>query len=333
MNQTNNKKGGSPQTKSGRQVRQNPPVNRLVPRDARINLERLVLSQLARQPKRLVQTRSRQSGARYPADQQPRLSSQSNRSQIGAVVRTRLTKMGMSDIRSHRITWVIGYTYVGDGTSGTIDTVYFLPFSAGVKTWLIQGLATKSSGQVPILSEDADVGAAYIADVEKHFARKVIKRMWIHVDSLQPSTSNNMMAVIAPSRGPGGGVASTPITFATAAVTANSVGNVTSMRGAFPIDSWESKSSEITEYIAGGSGPRQNEFELQAGLEATSQHIYVTTNVVPAANLAPITPACFAVAGNSTTTGLRATVVHQISIEQEVDYLDYVGAMQQALQE
>lgn len=244
-----------------------------------------------------------------------------DRDQIGAVVRTRLTKTGVSDIRGLRISWVIGYTFIGNGTSGTNDVVYFQtkagllcdPYAAGT-----------ASGQVPIAGADPNLGAAYIADLEKHFARKVIKRMWMHVDSLQPSTSNNMMCVIAPSRGGG----ATPLaSFSPAATTplaGNTVENVSSMRGAFPVDSWESKSAEISEFIAGGSGAAQKEFEI--GITESSS-TSVTGSGVDGEGLIP---ACFAVAGNSTTTALRGTRVHQIVVEQEIDLLDYVGGMAQA---
>lgn len=244
-----------------------------------------------------------------------------NHDQVGTVVRPSFVRAGMSDIRSHRIAWVAGYTYVGNGTDGTANSVYFKTVSG---TWLIQGFGSGSSGQVPILASDADVGASYIKDVEKHYARKVIKRMWIHIASLQPSTSNNMMAVFGFSRGASAAAASIPITFATAAVTANSVANLTSMKGSVPLGSWESRSFEITEFIAGGSGGRQNEFDISASPGAG---FYLSSGTETTVDPDLLVPSCFAVAGNSTTSGLEGTTVHQITFEQEVDLLDYVGGM------
>jgi len=248
--------------------------------------------------------------------------------QVGAVVRTRLTKLGMSDIRSHRITWVAGYTYVGNGTNGTNNSVYYQTASS---TYLIQGFSTgsKISGQVPILAGDPDIGQAYVADVEKHYARKVIRRMFIHVDSLQPSTSNNMMAVIGVSRGAGGAAESLPQALATAAVGSNTVANVSSMRDAFTVDSWEHRTVEITQFIAGGSGPKQNEFEIGAGPGNGVSFYSPGANAYPNLDVEGTCPACIAVAGNSTTAGLEGTQVHQISITQEVDLLDYIGGMAQ----
>lgn len=246
---------------------------------------------------------------------------------VGTVVKTRLTRTGISNIRSLRMSWVAGYVYVGDGTFGTADAVYF---QTATLTWLILGMQARSSGQVPIAASDLDVGQIYNDDIEKHFARKVIKRMWIHVDSLQPSTSNNMMAVIGVSRGPGGMAYSVPIGSPTATVTSNTVNNVSSMTMSFPVDSWEHKTVEITDFIAGGSAARQNEFEIQSAPSSAGTDIYVTTAVPTISDGHGTVPACFAVAGNSTTVGLRGTRVHQITIEQEVDLVDFLGGMAQA---
>jgi hypothetical protein len=253
-----------------------------------------------------------------------------DRSQLGSVVRTKLSRLGLGDIKRLVMSWVAGYTYVGDGTNGTAASVYFLPASAGTPKWLVRGfVAGSSSGQVPIAGSDPDLGQAYIADVEKHFQRKIIRAMRLRLDSLQPSTSNNMMVVVAPSRGPGGTAASVPITYATAAVTANTVENVSSMKGSFPVDSWESKVCDITEFIAGGSGAKQNEFEISKG-PAVGTSIYVTSGVYPVDAGVGCIPGCFAIAGNCTTAGLNGTKVHLVSIEQEVDLIDFVGGMSQA---
>jgi len=237
-------------------------------------------------------------------------------------VQTRLTRLGMSDISRHRIAWVAGYSFVGNGTNGANNSVLFQ--NATLANILKGFVAGTSSGLVPILSADATVGQAYIADIEKHYARKRVNRMWLHVDSLQPSTTNNMMLVIAPRRGApalGGGGDWTVL--ATAATTGNTVANVSSMKGVMTVDSWESKTLDITEFIAGGSGPKQNEFEI--GSLTSNQNSIVAQSM----DCDGVAPACFAIAGNSTTAGLVNTQVHQISIEQEVDYLDYLGGIAQ----
>jgi hypothetical protein len=253
---------------------------------------------------------------------------QTPREQIGAVVSTRLTRLGLSDIRGLRVCWAMGFTFVGNGTNGTANSVYLETASS---TYLVKGLAANVSGYAPVADSDTDLGQGFLRDVLKHFARKVIKRMWIHVDSLQPSTANNMMAAIGVSRGPTGTTQSTPLSLATASVTANTVANVLSMKGAFTVDSWESKCVEITEFIAGGAGAKQNEFEIGATGPTSGTGIYSTngSGVASGVDGVGLIPACIAVAGNSTTSGLQNTQVHQISIEQEVDLLDFIGGMVQ----
>jgi len=96
------------------------------------------------------------------------------------------------------------------------------------------------------------------------------------------------------------------------------------MKDAFPVDSWEHTSREITSFIAGGSGPKQNEFEIQGAPHSTN--IY-SAAAYPTVDGDSLIPACLAVAGNCTTSGLQNTKVHQISIEQEIDLLDFIGGM------
>lgn len=248
---------------------------------------------------------------------------------VGNVVAARVTRTGVSDIRRLRLSWVAGYVWVGDGTDGAANGVYFQSrssnyFMAGNGVTPTGGTVV-SSGWVPIAASDADVGQTYISDLEKHFSRKVIHRMWVHIDSLQPSTQNNMMAVIAFSRGGSGAEQGVPFTPTGNTSAGNTVANLSSVKEAFTVNSWESKTVEITDMIAGGSGSRQNEFDIQTGPGAKS--IWAAPLVPTTLELSGVIPACMAVAGNSTTAGLQSSAVHQIVIEQEVDLLDYIGGM------
>jgi hypothetical protein len=249
----------------------------------------------------------------------------SNKEQLGAVVRTRLTKLGVSDIKGLRVAWVAGYTFVGDSSNGgALNKVYF---QDATQAHIWKGFtAGGSTGLVPILPSDTNVGQSYIADIEKHFSRKRIKRMWIHVDSLQPSTSNNMMCVIGPRRGFGVAFSGDAVAQGSGpglALAPNTVANVSSMKDAMCVDSWESKCLDLTPYIAGGSGANQNEFEISALAG-------ITTTVGNTTDLDGVSPAGFAIAGNSTTDDLQNTQVHQVVIEQEIDLLDYIGGMAQS---
>lgn len=245
--------------------------------------------------------------------------------QVGSVVRSRIVRTGVSDIKRLRLSWVAGYTYVGNGTNGLANTVYFRTASNGSR-WLATGSSNICSGQAPIASSDLDLGASYVSDIEKHFSRKVIRRMWVHIDSLQPSTSNNMVMCIGFTRGSGGLGGSLPSTAAGSTAAGNTFANVMSMRGSFPVDSWEHQTVDISEFIAGGTGPQQNEFDVGQS-NANTASIWATNNTYSLVDGDLLIPACFAVAGNNTTAGLQGTNVHQITFEQEVDLLDYTGAM------
>jgi hypothetical protein len=224
------------------------------------------------------------------------------------------------------MSWIAGYTFVGNGTNGAVNAVLF---QTATSTYILKAQGAGSSGFVPIVGSDAQLGAAYVNDVEKHYARKVIKRMWIHVRSLQPSTTNNMMAIIAPFRGGGGAEYAIFEVLATAAEVGNTLTQVSSMKGAFSVDSFQSKSVEITPYIAGGSGARQNEFDLSTIVSGNSAGSIVNPGVATGVDGDGDIPACFTLAGNCTTAALQNTKVHEIVIEQEVDLLDYIGGMNQ----
>jgi hypothetical protein len=247
----------------------------------------------------------------------------SDQKQVGAVVATQLVKIGMSDIRSHRVSWTAGFIFVGNGTNGATNAVLY---QTATSTYIAAPNSAANSGFVPILAADSQFGSSYVTDVEKHYARKIIKRMWMHIISLQPSTSNNMMAVVAPLRG-GAGLEAARFDPLATANAANTVTNVTSMKGAFSVDSWESKSCEITDFIAGGSGSRQNEFDISSKTQGAVSGSVLAAGAVINLDGDGFCPACFAIAGNNTTTGLQNTQTHQIVIEQEVDLIDYIGGM------
>jgi len=44
--------------------------------------------------------------------------------QVGTAVRVRMGTVGMSDLMTHRVTWVSGTVYIGNGTLGATNSVY-----------------------------------------------------------------------------------------------------------------------------------------------------------------------------------------------------------------
>lgn len=242
---------------------------------------------------------------------------------MGAAVALSFTKLGFQDLQRIRIAWLMGYTFVGSAADGVANSVYF---QNADQTLICGGAAYNAgSGWVPIAGGDTKLGATYISDIEKHFARKVIHRMVVKVESLNPSTSNNMMAIIGFGRGGNLALQSKFNVLATAGLQANSLTNVGSVADTMVIESYASKSYDITHLIGGGSGSKQNEFDINS--EETT--LIAAGAVIDASiqDLEGLIPACLCVSGTNTTAGLQATSIHQIIVEQEVSLLDFLGGM------
>lgn len=233
-------------------------------------------------------------------------------SSVGAAFSASPSRVGMSDVTRHTISWLTGYVYVGNGTLGATDSVYFS--TPGGK--LVVANATKGLG-VPLLPMDADVGASYAQDVMKHYGRYRVVDAWLDVSSVAPATSNSMVAIVAPARGNSLGVGQT-VTDTTAAHTGV---NVLGMAAAVQVPSWGSCRISLRSFIAGGSGPQQNEFNVNSGDGSTGiagQDGYAGTMVVPAS---------FVVTGSNQSAGLRGTNQHYVIATMVVDLLDFVGGM------
>jgi hypothetical protein len=209
----------------------------------------------------------------------------------------------MGNKMAHCISWLAGYIYVGNGTLGATDGVYYLDVS---KTYTLVG-------QVPILGADQLVGQVYVKDEIKHYARIRIRRQRLRLISLQPSTANNMAVYIAPVRGTGDSPNCSANTNTTAALT---VANTISMDDSTPTPSYDSFERDISKDIAGGSGAAQNEFDVAAG---------VTSNVGTGGSYTMVAPTCLCVSGINSTTALRGTQTHMVVIDQIVDILDFLG--------
>jgi len=223
----------------------------------------------------------------------------------GAAYASKAKGIGMADLLSHDVSYLAGYIYVGNGTLGATDGVYYVN-TAQTKLVL---------NHVPILACDADLGQTYVKDIEKHYARKVIKRLRVRLVSLVPATTNSMMVVISPIRGPGDSQNSSVATGTSAALT---LANVIGMAGATEAASYEDATLDLTRFIAGGAGKNENEFAVNNSAASTS---------FVGANLLGICPACVAVSGSNSSTGLRGTVTHMVVVESVVDFLDFIAGV------
>lgn len=220
------------------------------------------------------------------------------------------TRVGMSDVLRHTVSWLIGYVYVGNGTLGATDSIYLTDPTG---TDIIVPVASAGKGaNVPMAPADALLGASYVTDVFKHFARLRLLRQHIDIFSLLPSTSNSMTVVIGPQRGPSnvGGAA----TDTTAALTYT---EVISMAKATQVASWQNARLDMTEHIAGGAGARQNEF-MTAGPATNDTGSFNYYNV-------QVIPSTFAISGTNSTTGLRGLKTHAVIGTWIVDLIDFIG--------
>jgi hypothetical protein len=216
----------------------------------------------------------------------------------------------MPDLMSHTVSWIAGDVYVGNGTLGATNSVYFRDATA---TYV-------NPAPVPVMGQDALVGATYVVALEKLYRRKRFRRITARFLAVQSSTTNNMTLTVAPVRGPPGtgetGLASTTTT---AAITQT---NAMSMTGSRTVDSFEDAIVDLTPFIAGGSGSSQNEFAIsESGATPTNSPLLSQQNLLGAC------PAAFVVAGNSTVAALQGSATHKVLIETVVDYLDFVGGV------
>lgn len=238
------------------------------------------------------------------------------RSRPAATVTDGAKRVGMKDLIAHEVSWVCGSVYVGNGSVGTNDNIFFLANASSGAGQLVTGSET---GQVPILGSDETIGASYVRDIEKYFSRKVIRKLGLRLISLDPSTANSMMVMVAPVRGCG--AAADTVLSSAAGATAPTLTNVLAMQGAKSFSSYESGYLDLTKYIAGGFGPKQNEFNINAdGLGPTSWGI---GNM----DLTGLSPCGFVVTGRNSTAGLRGGNTHYVVVEAVVDFLDFLGGM------
>jgi len=229
----------------------------------------------------------------------------------------------MTDILGHRIRWTLGYVYVGNGTNGATNAVLFETTNAGT----IFGAQTNPA-VVPILGSDGVLGKTYISDITKHFSRKVINRMAVELNALIPSTGSAMMVALAAFRGPSLCPTTIPYALATAGATANTLDNILSVEDRLVCESFRDARMDITHLIAGGNGPKENEFNIAAQNNVTT----VVANSTALSGTVPggfqgIVPACVAVGGNNTIAAYQAQQMFEVVIEQEIHLLDYAGGM------
>jgi hypothetical protein len=243
------------------------------------------------------------------ASRQPR-----NQREVGIAIRVRTPTVGMSDLMQHRITWVAGTVYVGNGTLGATNSVY----SAAQNPILLYTAGTGGGFWIPFAPADVDVGSTYGASLLKLYRRFRIRQARVHLLTIQSSTTNNAVIAVAPCRGPPG--AAEFSSGATGTPAAQTLQNLMSISGMKSCDSFENMTLDLTPYIAGGAGARQDEFAIANSIAQGSDEGQVLDPI-------GVIPCAFQLAGNSTVSALQGTVTHNIICEMVCDLLDFVGAV------
>lgn len=223
--------------------------------------------------------------------------------------------VGMRDLVAHEVAYVSGYIYVGNGTNGATDSVYFRT-AGGNYIVPNAGALTAGAGQVPVLSTDSLIGQSYVEDIEKHYSRKRVRKLKMTLVSLQPSTSNSMVVAVAPVRGCGQS-GQTAVAWATTEA-GSTLQNTLGMSGAKSCASWESLTLDLTPSIAGGSGADQKEFSIAS---ESNDSEWGQGNL----DLDMVAPCAFIVSGQNSTTALRGTNTHYVLVSMIVDYLDFIA--------
>lgn len=246
---------------------------------------------------------------------------------IPSSVRSRVAQRGMADIKGHVIRWTLGYVYIGDGVHGTIDNVLFQ--TSDLKIFA----SNAGNGLVPVLAGDTILGKTYVRDVQKHFGRKVIRKLVMYLDGLVPSTGTAAMIAFAPLRGASQVGLSATVPSPTPGAPGVNLDTVLSLNGSDVIDTFEHRSYDLTRFIAGGFGPAQNEFNVSANF--TGPGACPSTVLVAGAtlinttgiDLISVVPMTLLFSGKNSQASLRGQQVFEVVIEQVVDLLDYTGGL------
>jgi len=208
---------------------------------------------------------------------------------------------GVQDTRLH-FSYNAGLVYVGNGTLGSLATVY-------LKTPISSKVAT---GFVPIAPFDGtDYGLASLANFAKYFAQKRYNRIVLHIRPVASgcNVSNNADISFAPFRGGGYGF---PVSSGATVPTATNTFNLNCQGGRlFP--SWQAFDFDMTPFISSSAGTRT----FQEGGSAVPASGTVEAN-------ADEIPCCFAIAGDPGTV-TNGTNMAYVFVDVDVDLLDWTG--------
>lgn len=207
----------------------------------------------------------------------------------------------MGDIRAHRMRWLAGYLYVGNGTLGVQDDIYFVPNTTSNTTVYV--------GALPFDGADAVFGASYVADVLKHYSKKIIRSGTLRIRpyGFGCSSTSGANIAVAPIRSDTIGYS----TSTDAKTSGTAFSAVVGMKGAMQAPSWAGIEIPMTPFIASAAG--------------TKEFLNFRDSATPTDLQGMAVPASWAVGGTNTSAGNRGNVVASVEGEWVCDLVDFVG--------
>jgi len=219
----------------------------------------------------------------------------------GRVVRMRT---GISDLSNITFSYLAGFVIVtstSGGASSTAGSVMFQPAAGTVV----------STGFNPVQPASAVWGQSYIADVWKHFARKRYNSVKLAIvpSGLGAASTSPLSVNFAPYRS--GNAQTATVAGTTGTGVALSVASIMGMKDNVEFPCYQTLEMDVTKYIAGGSGSRQNEFDERGDIDDQGQ----------------TTPLMFALSGQYAGTAPAAAnaTYANVFVTCVVDLLDFSG--------
>lgn len=204
--------------------------------------------------------------------------------------------LGMKDM-DVTARYIAGYARVGNGTNGAAGAVYFEPTESPlVGPYTCPELVPISPSDNSTITTGIGFGTAWMNQLSQLFRRRRYDNLHLQIlpYGVGSSSTSGAQLSVAPYRGSAvfTGVPATAGSAYHAQLAATTAplpqATVLSAKGSQSFPSWQPITIDMTDFIAGGSGARQNEF-----LIGTDPGL--SPNGTPFANV----PACFAVTGSA----------------------------------
>ncbi len=199
------------------------------------------------------------------------------------------------------------------------------PGLLGIAYWQGRGpsstAAVLQNGLLPVVPSDGVIGRANIGEIIKHYSRRVYSKIVVHLTPEITATTTNGLFAIAAARGAGDAVNCVSSTSATAGTFSDT--DIMTMKNAVPFRVYDSVEYDATWAIAGGSGPKQNEFDTS---NTTNTAQTIVNNAIDGSGIVPCTLFMGGSANNAATSGTNV-VTHRCIIQLTMHLLDYRGTV------